>query len=139
MNKFYYTTEELRPKRATEGSAGYDFFAPKDFIVPAHGLSEVIDTEVSVQLEKEYVLMCYVRSSFGFKYSTTLVNGTAIIDTDYYPNTIKCKLKNDSDEDLIIHKGDKIIQGIFMKYYIEDNEDKSHMKIRNGGIGSTGK
>lgn len=139
MNKFYYTSEELRPKRATEGSAGYDFFSPKDFIVPAHHVSEVIDTGVSVQLQKEYVLMCFVRSSFGFKKNTTLVNGTGIIDSDYYPNHIFCRLKNDGDEDLVIHKGDKMMQAIFMKYYTEDDEDKSHMKIRDGGIGSTGK
>lgn len=138
-NKFFYDKEELRPKRATFGSAGYDFVSPKDFIVPAHGVSEVIDTEVSVQLESNYVFMCYVRSSFGFNHGTTLVNGTGIIDRDFYPNTIKCKFRNDSDEDLVIHKGDKFMQGIFMKHFLEEDEDTSHMALRIDGIGSTGK
>lgn len=138
-NRFHCTKETLHPKRATKNSAGYDFFAPKDFMVPAHGVSENIDTEVSVELKPNYVLLCFVRSSFGFKYGVTLVNGTGIIDSDFYPNTIHCKLKNDSDKDLIIKKGDKFMQGIFMQYFTESDENTSHMVERNGGIGSTGK
>lgn len=138
-NKFFYNKKELRPKRATFGSAGYDFVSPKDFTIPAHGISEVIDTEVSVQLETNYVLMCYVRSSFGFNHSTTLVNGTGIIDRDFYPNTIKCKFRNDSNEDLTVHKGDKIMQGIFIKHFLEEDEDTSCMTLRIDGFGSTGK
>lgn len=127
-----------RPRRATEGSAGYDFFSPADFIVPAHGVSDVIDTEVSVQLDSGCVLMCYVRSSFGFKHGITLANGTGIIDSDFYPNTIKCRLRNDSDEDFAVRKGDKFMQGIIMSYLVEANEDNSRMRKRSGGIGSTG-
>lgn len=137
-NKFHCKSKKLKPKRSTPGSAGYDFFSPKDFTVPAHGVSEAIDTNVSVELGDGYVLMCYVRSSFGFKYLTTLANGTGIIDSDFHPNTIKCKLKNDGDEDLVIHKGDKFMQGIFMRYSLEDGEDTSNMTARVGGIGSTG-
>lgn len=137
-NRFHTPLHITHPRRATEGSAGYDFFSPADFIVPAHGVSDVIDTEVSVQLDSGCVLMCYVRSSFGFKHGITLVNGTGIIDRDFYPNTIKCRLRNDSDEDFVIHKGDKFMQGIFMSYLVEANENKSHMVERGGGIGSTG-
>lgn len=138
MNKLVTKNKELEPKRSTLGSAGYDFFAPYDFVVPAHGLSPIIDSEVAVKLDKGYVFLCYVRSSFGFKYNTTLANGTGIIDSDFYPNTIKCILKNDSDMDLIVHKGDKYMQGVLMLYSTFENEEEPTTK-RTGGIGSTGK
>lgn len=136
-NRFYPEKMWLRPTRATPGSAGYDFVAPKDFIVPAHGVSETIDTGVTVYLKSGFVLMCYARSSFGFKHGVTLANGTGIIDSDFFPNTIKCKLRNDSDEDFAIRRGDKFMQGIFMNYSIENGEDTSRMTLRKGGIGST--
>lgn len=136
-NRFYPEKMWLRPTRATPGSAGYDFIAPKDFTVPAHGVSETIDTGVTVYLKNGFVLMCYARSSFGFKHGVTLANGTGIIDSDFFPNTIKCKLRNDSDEDFAIRRGDKFMQGIFMKYSTEHDEDTSRMTLRKGGIGST--
>ena len=137
-NYFEVKDQTLFPKRQTYGSACYDFYAPKDFIVPAHGISECIDSGVSVHLNKGCAFMCYVRSSFGFKYNTTLINGTGIIDSDYYPDTIKCILKNDSNEDLFIHKGDRYMQGMFIIYGIAENDIPPEEK-RNGGIGSTGK
>ena len=135
MNIFEAKDPILLPRRATKGSAGYDFIAPDDYVVPAHGTC-LIESGVSVRLDEDKVLMLYVRSSYGFKHGVTLVNGTGIIDSDFYPNTMKCKLKNDSDKDLIIHKGDHYMQGVIMKWFRAD--DDAVIKERNGGIGSTG-
>ena len=136
MNLFETQKLELLPKRATKHSAGYDFIAPQDYVVPAHGTC-LIESGVSVRLDEDKVLMCFVRSSYGFKYGVTLANGTGIIDADFYPNTIKCKLKNDSDVDLIIKKGDHYMQGIIMQYFKTDADNVT--VERQGGIGSTGK
>lgn len=137
MNKFYSEKEELLPKRSTKDSAGYDFISPVDFIIPAHGSSEMINGEVSVQLDSNKVLLIFVRSSWGIKYGITLSNSTGIIDADFYPNTIKFKFRNDSDEDFAVKAGDKIAQGIIMPF-IKTDDDVSNNK-RDGGIGSTGK
>ena len=137
MNKFYAVNKSLVPKRATIDSAGYDFFAPHDFIVPAHGTSDCIDSGVSIKLDDDKVLMCYVRSSYGFKHNTRLINGTGVVDAGYFPNTIKCILKNDSDEDLVVHQGDRYMQGVIMQFFKVDDEEEV-TTIRNGGLGSTG-
>ena len=71
-----------------------------------------------------------------------IANTIGIIDSDYYSNpdndgNIGIFLKNISDKELKIFKGDKIAQGIFMKYFKVDN-DKTTAK-RAGGFGSTNK
>lgn len=137
MNKFVTEKPELMPKRSTGGSAGYDFVAPNDYIVPAHGTC-LIDSEVSVMLDPDKVLLLFVRSSYGFKYGVTLANNTGVIDSDFYPNTMKCKLKNDSDTDLIIKAGDHYMQGIVTNFFTMDDEIPP-TEVRDGGIGSTGK
>mgnify|MGYP002169438448 CR=1 FL=1 len=64
-------------------------------------------------------------------------------DSDYYNNTsneghIFVKLKNEGDNDIILKKHDRYVQGIIQKYYIVDNE-KEIEDIRVGGIGSSGR
>lgn len=136
MIKFHSEKEELMPRRSTSGSAGYDFISPVDIVIPAHG-EGLIESEVSIELDKDKVLLLFVRSSYGFKYGVTLSNGTGVIDSDFYPNTMKCKLRNDSDKDLIIKKGDKYMQGVIVQYFVTDDDDATG--VRTGGIGSTGK
>lgn len=138
MNKFYCDDPNLMPRRGTKFSAGYDFIAPEKIVIRPHSVSDVIDSKVSIKLDTNKVLMCYVRSSFGFKHSVTLVNNTGIIDADFYPNTIKCKLRNDSDDFFVIEKGDKYMQGIIMNYSIAEDEIEPEAE-RLAGIGSTGK
>ena len=92
-------------------------------------------------LEDE-VLEIYPRSSLGFEKCLMLINTVGIIDSDYYSNTkndgnIGFKLKNLTDEEVVIEAGEKIMQGIFKKYLKEDNDNTT--EERNGGIGSTGK
>lgn len=136
MIKFYANNKDLKPRRSTSGSAGYDFIAPDRYVVPAHGEC-LIETEVSIELDKDKVLLLFARSSYGFKHGITLSNGTGIIDSDFFPNTMKCKLRNDSDKDFVIEKGDKYMQGIITKYYLTDDDNTT--QERTGGIGSTGK
>ena len=136
MIKFHTKNEELMPRRSTSGSAGYDFMSPVDIVVPAHG-EALIESEVSIELDKDKVLLLFVRSSYGFKHGITLSNGTGIIDSDFYPNTMRCKLRNDSDVDFEIKKGDKYMQGVIVKYFVTDDDNTTG--VRTGGIGSTGK
>lgn len=46
------------PRRATAGSAGYDFFAPVDIILNP-GETIKIPTGIRVWMEPEWVLKCY--------------------------------------------------------------------------------
>ena len=70
------------PKRATAGSAGYDFFAPAEFTLKP-GETVKIPTGIRVEMQPEWVLKCYPRSGLGFKYRLQLNNTVGIIDSDY--------------------------------------------------------
>ena len=142
MNKFHLVGGAdplLMPRRATPGSAGYDFFSPITFIVPAHGQSCLIDTGVMIELDDDKVMLCDVRSSYGFKHNVRLINTIGIIDSDYYKRggVIKCILVNDGDDDLHVSMGDRFMQGIIVNYYIVENDSPIN-DSRDGGIGSTG-
>ena len=134
--------EYILPKRSTKYSAGYDFFSLTDFsILP--GETKKIPTGVKVSMEKDDVLMLYVRSSMGFKYNIRMCNQVGIIDCDYYSNPnneghIWIKLQNEGQQEYVVKKGDAICQGIFTKYLIVDNEEKIENE-RVDGLGSTNK
>lgn len=130
------------PKRATQGSAGYDFFSPLSFTLEP-GETIKIPTGIRVRIEDGWVLKCYPRSGLGFKYRLQLNNTVGIIDSDYYGSDneghIFCKLTNDSNEDKIvsIEEGTGFMQGIFVEYGI--TVDDEVVNVRNGGFGSTSK
>lgn len=132
----------LLPKRATAGSAGYDFFAPVELVVHP-GETIKIPTGIRVEMAQEWVLKCYPRSGLGFKYRLQLNNTVGIIDSDYFYSDneghIFAKLTNDSNEDktLTIPAGTGFMQGIFVEYGITVDDDAQG--IRNGGFGSTTK
>ena len=130
----FITNEALLPKRATNGSAGYDFIAPQDIAVPFAGVVKV-NTGVKVQMLPDDVLKIYPRSSMAIKRGITLVNDVAVIDSDF-KDEIVLALCNNTMEDVTIKKGEKIAQGIFQKYLTCGDEPSV---VRNGGIGSTGK
>ena len=130
------------PKRATSGSAGYDFFAPVDLTLNP-GETIKIPTGIRVWMEPEWVLKCYPRSGLGFKFRLQLNNTVGIIDSDYYNSDneghIFAKLTNDSNEGKTfqIKAGEGFMQGIFVEYGI--TVDDSVTDVRNGGFGSTTK
>lgn len=130
------------PKRATKGSAGYDFYAPFDITLNP-GETIKIPTGIRVKMEDNYVLKLYPRSGLGFKYRLQLNNTVGIIDSDYYYSDneghIFAKITNDSNENKVvtIQKGTGFMQGIFVEYCITIDDDTTI--VRNGGFGSTTK
>ena len=128
------------PERATRGSAGYDFFSPKNFVL-APGEEIKIPTGIRVKMEENWVLMVYPRSSIGFKYFTVLKNTTGVIDSSYYfaenEGHMFMALHNLGNKPLAINTGDRICQGVFLPYGITIDD---HVEAdRTGGLGSTGR
>ncbi|MBR2764440.1 MAG: deoxyuridine 5'-triphosphate nucleotidohydrolase [Blautia sp.] len=134
-----YESIEL-PRRATQGSAGYDFFAPVSFTLKP-GETIKLPTGIRAWMEDGWVLMCFPRSGLGFKYRLQLNNTVGIIDSDYYDSDneghIFAKLTNDSNENRTVyveaHTG--FMQGIFTPFGI--TLDDEVCAVRNGGFGST--
>jgi len=133
---------ELRlPKRATKGSAGYDFFLPINIDLNPRE-SVIIPSGIKVNINEGWVLKIYPRSGLGFKYRLQLDNTVGIIDSDFYNNAtdeghILIKLTNDGVEGKSIHLDRNVAyaQGIFVEYGITVDDDV--IFTRNGGIGST--
>ena len=130
------------PKRATTGSAGYDFYSPVDFELKP-GETVKIPTGIRVRIDNGWVLKLYPRSGLGFKFRLQLNNTVGIIDSDYYNSSneghIFCKITNDSNEGKVVSlkQGDGFCQGIFVEYGITFDDDADG--IRDGGFGSTTK
>ena len=128
------------PKRATSGSAGYDFFAPVGFELPA-GANITIPTGIRALIEDGWVLTLYPRSSLGFKYRFQLDNSVGVIDSDYARSDneghIFLRMTNDNREGkgLRIPAGSAFAQGIFLPYGITVDDEET--AVRNGGFGST--
>lgn len=128
------------PKRATRGSAGYDFFAPIDIILPP-GKEIKMPTGIRVKMRESWALMCYPRSGLGFAYRLQLNNTVGVIDSDYFYSDneghIFSKLTNDTrkGETIEIAAGEGFFQGIFAEYGVTIDDETAG--IRNGGFGST--
>ena len=138
-----YINENINiPKRATNGSAGYDIEAAEDMVINP-GETVMVPTGLKVSIETDEVLFIFNRSSMGAKRQLMLPNGVGVIDSDYYDNptnegAISVLLYNFGRYPQEIKKGERIAQGIFMKYLTTADDQKSD-KIRSGGFGSSGK
>ena len=127
--------------RADAKSAGYDFYSKESYIL-APNQTKVFWTDVKAYMLPDEVLMLFVRSSIGIKKGLSLANGTGIIDASYYNNpnndgNIGIALHNYSKKPVAIKEGERIAQGIFMKYLVTDR-DNTLNEERSGGIGSSG-
>lgn len=141
--KEIYENIEL-PKRATTGSAGYDFVTPFDFNLIAKNTNDsvTIPTGIRCKMDRDFVLMLYPRSGLGFKSGVSLANTTGVIDPDYWyasnEGHIMLKLVP-GFKDLHVSARDRVMQGVFLKYYLVDGDDYIGGELRCGGFGSTGK
>ena len=126
------------PTRATKGSAGYDFVSPIDLSLKP-GETIKVPTGIRCRIDDGYVLKIYPRSSLGFKYQMALMNTVGIIDSDYYnadnEGHIICAIVNRGDRDIIINKGDRFVQGIFIQFFLAEEEENN--AERHGGFGAT--
>ena len=150
--------DEYIPKRATYGSAGYDFYSPEEYeLKPGEWVT--IDTGIRfdgtegvhysymhrpipkegvhtmcVEYPNQWFMMIVPRSGLSFKYGLRIINTVAIIDSDYR-DTIKLKIT--VEEPYTLKKGERFAQGIITPWYSFNVEIQPERK-REGGFGSTG-
>lgn len=150
-NSIQWDDQVMIPTRATDNSAGLDFYAPYDITLEAKGTC-IIDTGIGCVLPPMTMLGIYSRSGWAFKHNIAVVNGVGVIDRDF-KGSIKVKLINHGDESIEIKTGDRIAQGILQPIYMvnpnvidyEQASEKYHEMDKNakvkrdGGFGSTGK
>lgn len=140
-DRMLYNSIEL-PKRSTKKSAGYDIKSIENGIIKP-GEYKRFKTGLKVSMNEDEVLYIYSRSSLGYKYGVTMVNSVGVIDADFYNNIdneghFSVCLINQGESDFEVKIGDRIAQGVFMKYLTVDNEEEID-SVRTGGFGSTDK
>ena len=153
--KDFLQLEVQLPERSTKNSAGYDFFAIEDTVIPSYYsqlLEKVVSGEpikpvlvktgIKAYMAEDEVLSIYNRSSNPGKKGLVMANSVGIIDSDYYSNPdndghIMFAFYNFMPFAITIKKGDKIGQGIFTKFLKADDDNAKG--DRTGGFGSTGK
>lgn len=120
------------PRRATKYSAGYDIHSAVSAEIKP-GEKYVIPTNTAVEMGEDDVLLIFPRSSYSIKFGLEFVVG--VIDADYKGQIFIC-YRNTGDEPFFIKRGDRIAQGVFVKFFKTDDDSASGE--RRGGVGSTG-
>lgn len=133
------------PIRATKKSAGHDFINPEDITIPPYHIGDnpvLVPTGVKAKMEDDEFLMLVNRSSNPKKKKLVIPNSVGIIDADYYGNQdndgeIMFAFYNLSQSEIQIAAGEKLGQGIFMKYGVTVDDNATGERI--GGFGSSGR
>lgn len=132
-----YNNIEL-PVRATKGSAGHDISIPFTASINPNDILK-IPTGIRCEMDENYVMLIFPRSSLGIKKGMVILNTIPVIDSDYYnadnEGHIFICIKNNSNKTMSLNAGDNIVQGVFVKYGVADNKNVKNKRI--GGIGST--
>lgn len=134
LSKYYGSFEEFIQ------SLPYDLDTTKTLVKKYNKKITLVPTGVKAYMPDDYMLKLYVRSSLPLNHWLILGNGTGIIDADYYNNPdneghIMFQVYNFTDYSVMIDAGERIGQGVFLKYFMVDNDNASGK--RNGGFGST--
>ena len=105
----------LLPRRATKGSAGYDFFVPVTFTLAPRETVKIA-TGVRVKIKNGWVLMIFPAENEGH---------------------IFIKMTNCGDKILTVEKGKAFAQGVFLPFGITESDACETTRV--GGFGSTDK
>ena len=127
------------PVYETAGSVGFDIIAREKTEIPSKEI-KLVPGNIIVEVPEGYMLMVASRSSTPKKKGLTPPHGLGIIDHDYCGNEdeIKIQVYNFTDEPVIVERGEKIAQGVFIKIdKLEWEEVDEMLKDSRGGFGST--
>ncbi|MGR3741334.1 dUTP diphosphatase [Companilactobacillus sp. DQM5] len=102
----------------------------------------LVPTGLKAYMQDDEVLTLVSRSSGPLKRGLVLPNSVGIIDADYYGNEknegeIFVQMLNFFPFDVHLKKGERIAQGIFVKY-LRTDDDEGGVTTRDGGFGSSG-
>jgi dUTP pyrophosphatase len=130
------------PDYATEGSAGMDLRAHLPGPVILKPLErQLIPTGLYMELPLGYEAQVRPRSGLAIKQGITCLNSPGTVDSDYR-GEIKVILINLSNEEQVLHPGDRIAQMVIspvVQAGWEAVEEISATTRNAGGFGHTGK
>lgn len=156
--------DALPPRRATQGSAGYDLFAyltgravdcsdghrfwteqakdadesPSRIVLPAHAMA-LIPLGFKARLPNGYEAQIRPRSGAAFKKGLGIPNAPGTVDSDF-PDEWRVIVRNMTDAPIEIVHGERIAQMVLHRYevlrFVEGKVGITTERV--GGFGSTG-
>lgn len=130
-------TDALLPRSAHPGDLGCDLFSAEEVLIPP-GAQHKVKTGVALQFPDGWGGVIKDRSSMA---SARVYSSAGVIDAGYR-GEILVLLRNDSDTDFKIKKGDKIAQILPVqapRWNIQEVEQLSDTPRNEEGFGSSGK
>lgn len=127
------------PVYETDGSVGFDLLARETVKIFPHEIV-LIPANVIVKVPKGYALILASRSSTPRKKGVKFPHSIGVIDQDYCgpEDEIKIQVMNFKNYPVVVEKGEKIAQGLFMRCDQLIWEEVSHIDAETrGGFGST--
>lgn len=128
------------PVYETAGSVGFDLLAREDTEISPDEIT-LIPANVIVEVPKGYALILASRSSTPKRHGLTKPHGIGVIDNDYCgpEDELSIQVRNFRTEKVMIRRGDKIAQGLFVKTDQLQFEEVDEINTDSrGGFGSTG-
>ena len=128
------------PRYESHGAVGFDLITRETTTIKA-GEIGLVPGNVIVKVPEGYALLIVPRSSLPRKKCLVCPHSLGVIDCDYHGETdeIFVQVKNISDDDVVVEKGERIAQGMFVKVDIAEwQEVDGHGAESRGGFGSTG-
>ncbi len=129
------------PKYETPGACAFDLPARETTMIEPHALG-FIPMNVIVQTPPGLALLIVPRSSTPRKKGLLSPHGFGLIDQDYCgpEDEIKFQVYNFTDRRVIVEKGERVAQALFVRIDKVDFEEVKIVEEKNrGGFGSTGK
>lgn len=128
------------PKYESDGAFAFDFIVRERREVHPMQI-DLIPTNVIIKCPKNMALLVLPRSSLARKKGLLIPNSPGLIDADYcgQNDEIKIQVLNFTNEVVVIERGDRIAQGLFVKTEnVQFHEVDSPGDVSRGGFGSTG-
>jgi dUTP pyrophosphatase len=126
------------PTRANENDAGWDLYSIVETVVPSKQ-RKTVNTGIAIQMPEHFAGLIWPRSGLSVKQGIDVLAG--VVDSGYRGEIMVC-LYNTSDEDVVIHVGDRIAQIIFQevpRVIMEVHESLGSSQRGDNGFGSSGK
>jgi len=129
------------PTRGTSGSAGLDFYIPREFGKITIGVAGTVNipSGIKVQLPKGTVLIAFNKSGLAIK---GLQVGACVVDEDYQ-GEIHLNITNIGEAMVSLEQQQKLVQFILLPVIYEDVKLVDEIKWedserKEGNFGSTG-
>jgi dUTP pyrophosphatase len=128
------------PRHESAHAAAFDLAAAGDVVVEP-GRVALVPTGLVIEVPDGMFLGIFARSSTPVKRGLIVANGVGVIDPDYCGphDEIKVPVMNFTGAQVMVKKGDRIAQGIFLpapRVSWEEHEDLRDTS--RGGFGATG-